>query len=254
MAEAGALVPAAASAAAAHHAAWFHELDAWTAYWDVYHPETHGRYYFGDGRAERGLLTRLLPRTSDPPLFVAWTRLARGAGSHADFLAHVRAPDVADAVREMDALVAVIFARHFGAANDPAVQADYLSGMFRFAIDALPPATERAARIPDGDRRKATAGRHALESDRLWFAWALQLESANALVGRDGDHAMRALMMAGVAMGCAASFAWRGHRRTPRVHRRAAATRDTLGAQGLRWASDFAAATAEVHALYRSDA
>ena len=33
--------------------AWFHELDAWTEYWDIYHPETHGRFYFGDGARER---------------------------------------------------------------------------------------------------------------------------------------------------------------------------------------------------------
>jgi hypothetical protein len=42
------------------HVGFFHELDAWTEYWDIYHPETRGRFYFGDG-SEPGLLTRLLP-------------------------------------------------------------------------------------------------------------------------------------------------------------------------------------------------
>src|SRR5580698_3567986 len=56
-----------ASESPARYAAWFHELDAWTEYWDLYHPETRGRYYFGDGEVEAGLLTPLLPRTSYPP-------------------------------------------------------------------------------------------------------------------------------------------------------------------------------------------
>ena len=42
------------------YAAYFRELDAWTEYWDIYHPETHGRYYFGDGE-HPGLLSAFLP-------------------------------------------------------------------------------------------------------------------------------------------------------------------------------------------------
>src|SRR5260370_370540 len=56
---------------------WFHELDAWTEYWDIYHPETHGRFYFGDGAQERGLLSYFLPRPGhQPPPFQAWKRPA----------------------------------------------------------------------------------------------------------------------------------------------------------------------------------
>lgn len=236
---------------AAGHAAWFHELDAWTEYWDIYHPETRGRFYFGDDRGEPGLLSRLLPRHDYPPPFVAWTRMALGSAARDRFVTEVRAPDVAAAVLEVDALVARIFAAHFGAADAPGVAADYLDAMFGFAIDALPPATERAARIPAGDFRAATAGRHALDSDVMWFAWALHLEAAAALAGRDAGHARRALMMAGVAMGCAANFAWRGHRRTRRGYRRDAATHRALRERGLAWAGDLGAAAAEVHALYR---
>src|SRR6266480_1862152 len=58
------------------YVAWFHELDAWTEYWDIYHPETRGHFYFGDGESELGLLTRFLPRDYRPPAFVAWTRLS----------------------------------------------------------------------------------------------------------------------------------------------------------------------------------
>jgi len=240
-----------ASANDPQSAAWFHELDAWTEYWDIYHPETRGRYYFGDGQSEAGLLTKLLPKTSYPPVFVAWTRKALGIGAPDGFAAEVRAPDVAAAVLEVDAVVGRIFASHFGPASDADVQARYLDATLRFALDALPAATERAARIPDGDPRKATAGRHTLDSDVMWFAWALHLEAAHQLVGPDDDHARRALMMAGVAIGCPANFAWRGHRRTRTAYRPDAETLAVLRDRGLRWAADFAGATAEVHALYQ---
>jgi len=233
------------------YVAWFHELDAWTEYWDIYHPETHGRFYFGDDRDEPGLLSRFLPRLRYPPPFTAWMRMALATGSRDDFLAAVRVPEVAAAVREVDELVARIFGDHFGAADDRDVQADYLEATFRFAIDALPPAVERAARIPDGDWRKATAGRHALDSDIMWFAWALHLEAASALAGRDRGHARRALMMAGVATGCPANFAWRGHRRTRAEYRGDAATHRLLCSRGLAWVGDLDAAAAEVHTLYR---
>jgi hypothetical protein len=230
---------------------WFHELDAWTEYWDVYHPETRGRYYFGDGGGEPGLLTQLLPRTSYPPVFTAWTRRALGLGSLEAWLSEVRTPAVTEAAVEVEALIGRMFGRHFGAASDPEVQRDYLDAMFRFAIDALPPATERAARIADGDPRKRTAGRHALDGDVMWFAWALQLECADAIAGRDAGHALRALMMAGVAIGCAAHFAWSGHRRTRRGYAADERTMCALRERGLAWAADLPAATAEVHALYR---
>ena len=34
---------------ARRHATFFHELDAWTEYWDVYHPETNGHLLPGKG-------------------------------------------------------------------------------------------------------------------------------------------------------------------------------------------------------------
>jgi hypothetical protein len=230
---------------------WFHELDAWTEYWDIYHPETRGRYYFGDGQTEGGLLTRFLPRTQYPPAFVAWTRMALMSGSPDAFFAEVRLPYVATAVMELDALVARLFKKHFGDASEANVQSDYLEGIFRFAIDSLPPATERYARIPDGDWRKPTAGRHALDGDLMWFAWALQLEAAQAIAGNDEDHARRALLLAGVASGCPANFAWRGHRRTRTEYKADAETRSLLRERGLQWTFDFHAAAAEVHALFR---
>jgi hypothetical protein len=233
------------------YVAWFHELDSWTEYWDVYHPETLGRYYFGDGSSERGLLTRFLPREQRPAVFVAWTRMALGFEANSSFEDEARAPEVASAVMEVDALVARLFAKHFGDAADPLVQADYLEAIFRFAIDSLPPAVERAARISEDDPRKPSAGRHTLDGDLMWFAWALQLEAAYAIIRVDEGHPRRTLLMAGVATGCPANFAWRGHRRTRPEYLPDQKTASLLRDRGMQWASDFAGAANEVHALYR---
>lgn len=238
------------------YAAWFHELDAWTEYWDVYHPESHGRFYFGNaeqGGDEPGLLGAFLPRKGAPPPFVAWTRMAMRAGDLAAFKATLAAPDVADAVLEVDALVARLFTKHFGNdATAPDVQADYLTATHRFALDNLPAATERDSRIADDDPRKPTAGRHTLDGDMMWFAWALHTEAAVELLGpKDADHPRRALMLAGVAAGCPANFAWRGHRRTRPEYKPDDATAALLRERGLAWATDFDAARKEVHALFR---
>ena len=83
----------------------------------------------------------------------------------------------------------------------------------------------------------------------MWFAWALVLEAADAVRG-DAGRARRALQMAGVATGCPANFAWRGHRRTRSEYRRDAETAALLHERGLAWASDLAAGAREVRALY----
>jgi hypothetical protein len=151
---------------------------------------------------------------------------------------------------EVDQLVGRLFARHFGDPRDPAVQTDYLEATLMFAVDALPPATERAQRIPDDDWRKRTAGRHTIDSDAMWFAWALHLEAAHTIAGKDIDHARRAVALAGVAIGCPADFAWRGHRRTRAAYVRRPETMELLRQRGIQWASDFDGAAAEVHALF----
>lgn len=246
--------PRASGEVGQRYAAWFHELDAWTEYWDIYHPETKGRFYFGDGGDELGLLRLFLPRQDYPPAWTAWTRQALGSGPAADFLAEIRKDEVAAAIMEVDALVGGLFVKHFGDATDPAVQADYLEATFRFARDELPPATERDARIAPDDWRKPTAGRHTLDGDAMWFAWALHTEAAEALAGPGRDPAgrpRRALTLAGVAVGCPANFAWRGHRRTRAEYRADAETMQRLRERGRAWANDFDAAAAEIRALYR---
>ncbi len=232
------------------YVAWFHELDAWTEYWDVYHPETRGRFYFGNGGDEPGLLTLILPRGQRPAPFQAWTRMALGLDTGTRFVEEIHKPGVAAAIREIDDLVSGIFARHFRDARDASVQQDYLKATFRFATDTLPPAAERDARIAASDPRKATAGRHTLDGDLMWFAWALELEGAHIL--DDGSReALHALMLAGVAVGCSANFAWRGHRRTRAEYRADDSTARLLHDRGTVWARDLHSASEEVHALYR---
>ena len=73
----------------ARYAAYFHELDAWTEYWDVYRPQTRGRFYFGDGAGEAGLLTRYLPNPYGAPA-PAFGRWKEHALYHRDDAAHGR--------------------------------------------------------------------------------------------------------------------------------------------------------------------
>lgn len=241
--------PPAGDADGARYAAWFHELDAWTEYWDVYHPESHGRFYFGDGD-EKGLLKRFLPRDGRPPIFTAWTRMALQTGPASAFIEAAWVPDVAAAVAEVDDLLARLFKKHFGDAREPAVQADYLAATFHFAADTLPSATERDSRIASSDPRKATAGRHTLDGDIMWFAWALHTEAAD-LVADPAAHPRRTLFQAGVAMGCAVNFAWRGHRRTRPEYAKNAATAALVMERGRAWAQDYVSAVAEIHELFR---
>jgi hypothetical protein len=233
------------------YAAWFHELDAWTQYWDIYHPETNGRYHFGNGNTEPGLLRKFLRREQRPAVFNAWVRMALALDSREKFIEEARAPDVAAAVLEVDRLVSRLFREHFGDASDPHVQQDYINAMLCFGCDTLPPASERAAQFSDSDPRKKAAGRYAMEIDLVWFSSALFIEAVHANYGVDEDHARRALMLAGICVGCSADFVWRGHRQSRPEYSRDFQTAYLLRNMGAEWAGDFRAASREVHALFR---
>src|SRR6202022_4835809 len=88
--------------AANRYAAWFHELDAWTQYWDVFHPETAGRYHFGNGTTEPGLLRKFLRREQRPPIFNAWVRMALSLDGREKFAEDARPPEAAAAVLDAD--------------------------------------------------------------------------------------------------------------------------------------------------------
>lgn len=232
------------------YAGYFHELDAWTEYWDIYHPETKGRYYFGT-EDEPGLLNWFLPRDQRPPAFKAWTNMALFIDNPDSFIKEVRVPEVCSAIMDVDDLVGKIFSKYFGDPEENSVQSDYLNAMFRFATDTLPSAVGRDAQIANDDPRKSTAGRHTLAGDIMWFAWALHLEAAYLINKFDKEHARRRLMLAGVVIGCSANFAWLGHRRTREEYRPNEATASSLRNKGMYWATDFEAASKEMHALYR---
>ncbi len=235
------------------YAAFFHELDAWTEYWDIYHPETHGHFYRG-GAGERGLLTLFVPGPAGPPpIFEAWKRRALGLDPGGDFSRLAAEEPVASAALELDDLVCRAVRSHFGDPAEASVRADYLRAIYGCATDTLPAATERAARVPPGDPRQRTAGRHTIEGDMMWFVWALEVETARAAAGpgRDERRHLHALALAGVATGTAASFAKGGHRRTRSEYRDNVATRQLLQDRGMRWAQDVEAAAAEVHELFQ---
>jgi hypothetical protein len=237
--------------ASSRYAAWFHELDAWTRYWDIYHPETNGRYHFGNGTTEPGLLRKFLRHEQRPAAFNAWVRMALALDGRAKFVEEARVPEVAAAVLEVDRLVSRLFKRHFGDARDPGVQADYINAMLCFGCETLPPAIERAEQFSRSDPRKKGAACYAMENDLVWFSCALHLESVHAIYGVDEDHARRTLMLAGIAVGCSADFVWHGHRQSRPEYSRDFQTAYLLRNRGMEWANDFRAAQAEVHALFR---
>jgi hypothetical protein len=233
------------------YSAWLRELDAWTEYWDIYHPETQGHFYFGNGGSEQGLLTRFLPRERRPAVFTAWTRSVLSAGDVTEFLRELRAPEVSAAVMEVDALTSRLFRKYFAESGKRNVAADYIEAMLRCGTDTLPPDTERDSRIAADDWRKRTAGRNMIDNDLMWFAWAFHLEASRAIAGQDEEDERRRIQLAGVAVGAAANFAWRGHRRTRSEYRRDDDTLALLRERGSGWALDFDKGAAEVHALYR---
>jgi hypothetical protein len=232
------------------YVAWYHELDAWTEYWDIYHPETKGHYYFGDNDKELGLLTQFLPRQKSPPAFEAWKKMALYKNVD-PFIEAVRVPEVASAIIEIDALLDRLFNQHFGNAADSTVQTDYLKGILRFATNSLPPAIERDAKISDSDPRKSTAGHHTLEGDMMWFAWALQTEAAYAISGIDNNHSRHCLLLAGISIGCPANFAWKCHRRTRPEYQANAETLELLLKKGMVMVANYHALVNEIHALYQ---
>jgi hypothetical protein len=247
------LKPAAGSLVEAgnRYAAWFHDLDAWVCYWDIYHPETAGRYYFGNGSTEQGLLRRFLPRESRPAIFNCWVRMALALDTRRKFVDEARVPEVAAAVLEVDRLFSRLFRAHFGDARDPETQADYINAMLCFGCNTLPPASDREPRIARSDPRKASAGRYSMEWDLMWFSWALHLEAVHAVIGVDEEHARRSLMLAGICIGCSADFVWSGRRRSRPEYSRDFQTAYLLRNMGAEWAEDFSAGRKEVHALFR---
>jgi hypothetical protein len=240
----------------ARYGAYFFELDAWSEYWDLYHPETGGRYHFGDGSSP-GCLSVFLP---DPergrsPVFDAWKAYAYASRDADDekprrlFEEQARRPEVAAAVIEVDDLVRSIFVDHFG---DAAAAEAYFDAIERFALDRLPPCPERAARLAPDDPRSPFAGTHRMAGDIMWFAWATELECAQVAGVTDAEaEAIRTLLLAGVAVGCSIDYRFTGRCRTPRAYDAPDdIARARILRRGFECSGDFAAAAAEVRDLF----
>ena len=243
---------------AQRYASYFRELDAWTEYWDIYHPETHGRYYFGEGE-RLGLLTAFLPTPHNfrNPVFDAWKMLALYSGDDTEpallerFVTEARRSHVTEAVLEIDELVLRLARQHFADSAGEIDQFAYLDAMERFGKNTLPACPERFALIPDHDGRKSSSLHHTIEGHVMWFAWAVHLICAQLVAPRDPEsESLRSLLLAGAALGCSFDFVFRG-----RCHTRARYSGDdgwvNIWAQALTSTKDFEAGTREVQELFK---
>lgn len=242
------------------YARFFGDLDSWTEYWDIYRPETHGRFYFGD-EDQCGLLAAFLPSPTHPrnPVFDAWRRLSLDFDSNValelqeHFEHQARHPQVVEAVLAVDELVRDLVGKHFSDATGSFDGLAYLDAMERFGKDTLPPSPERYERVPEHDPRKTSSLHHTIEGDIMWFGWAVHLECASLVAPSNADaQALRCSMMAGVALGCSFDFAFRGRRRTRKQYVAADANAAArIWTRAHECVHDFALAAKEVRELFR---
>lgn len=238
---------------------FFGDLDSWTEYWDIYRPETKGRYYFGNGECT-GYLTAFLPSPvrARNPVFDAWKTavLYSQDGTNPElrerFEAEARRPHVVEAVLAVDELVRKLVQEHFGNAAHAVDALAYLDAIERFGKDTLPECPERFERVPDDDPRKSSSLHHTIEGDIMWFGWAVHLECAELVAPKDPDaSALRCLLMVGIALGCSFDFAFRGRRRTRREYLSADANAwHAIWSRARQCARDFVSAANEVRELF----
>ena len=239
--------------------AW--ELDAWTEYWDIYHPETKGCYYFGSTE-HAGFLNQFLPSPSGgrSPVFDAWKSLALCSADEPHvpalqerFQSLLRQTEVSEAVSAVDELVRRLLRSHFADERGELDPYAYLDAMERFGKDTLPECQERFDRIADDDPRKSTSLHHTIEADVMWFAWALHLECAQLVAPPDAAAgAERNVLMAGIALGCSFDYAVRRGYRTRKEYRSdQPGSWARIWSRSLECASDFAKGVGEVRDLFR---
>jgi len=242
------------------YARFFWELDAWTEYWDIYHPETHGRYYFGEGDSP-GYLNAFLPNPKRPrnPVFDAWKVLALCSADGVDpkllakFESEALRPAVIDAVLAVDELVLGLVRKHFAAPSGGVDALAYLDAMERFGKNTLPECPERFERLSSIDPRKSSSLHHTIEGHIMWFGWAVHLECAQLSAPPDPDsHELRCLLMAGTALGASFDFAYRGRCRTRREYSSADGSAwANIWSRACECALDFPAASNEGRTLFR---
>lgn len=245
---------------ASRYSDFFSELDAWTEYWDIYHPETEGLYYFGN-EGNPGYLSRFLPSPTRGrnPVFESWKRMALFGGGTADaellkaFKSQVQQPHVEEAVLAVDELVCRLVREHFSTSSGAIDALAYLDAMERFGKNTLPENPERFACIPEHDPRKSTSLHHTIEGHIMWFAWAAHLECVEMVSPKESQNAeLWPLLMAGTAMGCSFDFAFRKRCRTRSEYLSAdieAGSR--IWRRALHLSLDFKQAASEVRQLFR---
>jgi hypothetical protein len=186
------------------YAAFFRDLDSYTEYWDLYRPETNGRYM------DAAIATFGAPLQS-------WTAYALKENSAqapallAKLKAALAVAENAQALRTIDELLLMLLQRHFPGPAEGQIEAGaYVNAVEGFARDVLPPDPDRLARTPSDDSRYAYAGRHRMDGAVMWFNWAGVLDCVDLL---DGDAAFtphRTVQIAAAAFGSAMDYAFRG--------------------------------------------
>lgn len=242
------------------YARFLFELDAWSEYWDLYHPETRGRYHFGDG-TQPGYLSAFLPTPTGgrAPVFEAWKRVALtpadepwAADDRRAFEQQARAPHVAEAALAVDDLVRGLVRAHFAEQDGGLDEDAYLDAIERFAHDTLPTCPDRTAALPPDDSRLPYSDTHRMAGDIMWFAWAIHLECAQLVAPcNERERGERALCMAGVALGSSMDFAFSGRCRTRKEYKSAdGAAWARIWARAKECAREFDRAAAEVRELF----
>lgn len=216
--------------------AFFRELAEWTDGWATHHPETRGRFAWGDGVGEVGALTVLLrPAADGRSPHQRWTDWAMahrepwGEATHAQLVRRLVAPEVRAAVLSLDLLLCHLYRRHFGALPASEALPAFLDAVYRYAGGEL------------GDRPTG--------EDPVWFRWGFVIESAELLAPGDGRAGLRRAWMAGLVVGAATEAVRTRRYRTRGAYAAAPDLAATLHRRGRALAQDLAEGSAELRDL-----
>ncbi len=247
------------------YAAYFRDLDSWTEYWPFYRPESKGRYFFGDGAGEEGLLGRFFPNRNTPqgdePLerWQEWAKFGTDADDDPYLTSLMEAigdVEVKEALYEVDALLGRLIVEHFE--FDGAIDGEaYIDCVENFARDQLPPDQDRFERVPEGDPRKDHSLYHTMDGNSMWFNWVGHLECTSLLKAQEDTEdeglAVRTLAMAGICLGCPMDYVFRQRSRTRSEYRldQPKRTQELLRSRARIWRLDWNAAAKEARALFK---
>jgi hypothetical protein len=141
---------------------------------------------------------------------------------------------------------------HFGQPPTPDLDS-VVEAQLAFGRDTLPLDQDRDSRLQAGDPRKPFGKFHRMDGAVMWFNWAAHVESAALLQGEAGPGmAVRTLLMAGICGGSSMDFTFRDGRLPTRPeYKRDEATERLIRAKAQQLATNWTAAVAELHDLWR---